>query len=40
MSAFILGKIQIRQSEMGVALHAPSLGLQEVYFDMNTLRVI
>ncbi|XP_070687930.1 vitellogenin-2-like [Pempheris klunzingeri] len=33
------GKIQIKQRGEGVALHAPSHGLQEVFFDQNTLKV-
>ncbi|XP_076582004.1 vitellogenin-2-like isoform X3 [Chaetodon auriga] len=33
------GKIQIRQRGEGIALHAPSHGLQEVYFDLNALKV-
>lgn len=33
------GKIQIKQRGEGVALHAPSHGLQEVYFDLNALKV-
>ncbi|GLD50054.1 vitellogenin-2-like protein [Lates japonicus] len=33
------GKIQIRQRGEGIALHAPSHGLQEVYLDLNTLKV-
>ncbi|XP_071386639.1 vitellogenin-2-like isoform X5 [Centroberyx affinis] len=33
------GKIQIRQRGEGIALHAPSHGLQEVYFDLNTWKV-
>ncbi|XP_042372245.1 vitellogenin-2-like [Plectropomus leopardus] len=33
------GKIQIRQSGEGIALHAPSHGLQEVYLDLSTLKV-
>ncbi|XP_060889626.1 vitellogenin 2 [Labrus mixtus] len=33
------GKIQIIQRDQGIALHAPSHGLQEVYFDLNTWRV-
>uniref|UniRef100_A0A3B4XY36 Vitellogenin-2-like n=1 Tax=Seriola lalandi dorsalis TaxID=1841481 RepID=A0A3B4XY36_SERLL len=33
------GKIQIRQKGEGIALHAPSHGLQEVYFDLNALKV-
>ncbi|XP_074525154.1 vitellogenin-2-like [Halichoeres trimaculatus] len=32
-------KIQIRQRGQGIALHAPSHGLQEVYFGMNTWKV-
>ncbi|XP_034529933.1 vitellogenin 2 [Notolabrus celidotus] len=32
-------KIQIRQKGQGIALHAPSHGLQEVYFDLNTWKV-
>ncbi len=38
--AFIIGQIQIRQRGEGIALHAPSHGLQEVYFDLNALKVI
>lgn len=37
---FSSGKIQIRQSGEGIALHAPSHGLQEVFFDFNKLKVI
>ncbi|XP_028259820.1 vitellogenin-2-like isoform X2 [Parambassis ranga] len=33
------GKIQIRQRGEGIALHAPSYGLQEVFCDANTLKV-
>ncbi|XP_067452945.1 vitellogenin-2-like isoform X2 [Thunnus thynnus] len=33
------GKIQIRQKGEGIALHAPSHGLQEVYFGLNALKV-
>ncbi|KAM7387896.1 hypothetical protein PAMP_024107 [Pampus punctatissimus] len=33
------GKIQIRQRGEGIALHAPSQGLQEVYFELNALKV-
>nr|XP_046247526.1 vitellogenin-2-like [Scatophagus argus] len=33
------GKIQIRQRGEGITLHAPSHGLQEVYFDLNALKV-
>ncbi|KAM3876385.1 vitellogenin-like [Diretmus argenteus] len=33
------GNIQIRQRGQGISLHAPSHGLQEVYFDMNTWKV-
>ncbi|XP_039985633.1 vitellogenin-2-like [Xiphias gladius] len=33
------GKIQIRQRGEGIALHAPTHGLQEVYFDLNALKV-
>ncbi|KAM7011967.1 LOW QUALITY PROTEIN: vitellogenin 2 [Tautogolabrus adspersus] len=33
------GKIQIIQRDQGIALHAPSHGLQEVYFDLNTWKV-
>uniref|UniRef100_UPI0037E7E08B vitellogenin-2-like n=1 Tax=Semicossyphus pulcher TaxID=241346 RepID=UPI0037E7E08B len=33
------GKIQIRQRGQGIALHAPSHGLQEVYFDLNAWKV-
>ncbi|XP_041790599.1 vitellogenin-2-like [Chelmon rostratus] len=33
------GKIQIRQRGEGIALHAPSHGLQEVYFELNALKV-
>ncbi|KAG7217480.1 hypothetical protein INR49_021405 [Caranx melampygus] len=32
-------KIQIRQKGEGIAVHAPSHGLQEVYFDLNKLKV-
>lgn len=35
----ISGKIQLRTRGQGIALHAPSHGLQEVYFDMNTWKV-
>lgn len=37
---YILGQIQIKQRGEGIALHAPSHGLQEVYFDLNALKVI
>lgn len=37
---FISGKIQIRQRGHGIALFAPSHGLQEVYFDLNAWKVI
>lgn len=40
MYVLILGKIQIRQRGEGIALHAPSHGLQEVFFDLNALKVI
>uniref|UniRef100_A0A8D0AQ40 Vitellogenin-2-like n=1 Tax=Sander lucioperca TaxID=283035 RepID=A0A8D0AQ40_SANLU len=33
------GKIQIIQRGEGIALHAPSHGLQEVYLDLNELKV-
>ncbi|XP_049910405.1 vitellogenin-2-like isoform X2 [Epinephelus moara] len=33
------GKIQIKQRGEGIALHAPSHGLQEVYLDLNALKV-
>ncbi|XP_042564889.1 vitellogenin isoform X4 [Clupea harengus] len=33
------GSIQIRQKAQGLVLHAPSLGLQEVYFSKDTSRV-
>nr|ACJ65208.1 major vitellogenin isoform 1 [Clupea harengus] len=33
------GSIQIRQKAQGLVLHAPSLGLQEVYFSKDTWRV-
>ncbi|XP_051231932.1 vitellogenin-2 [Dicentrarchus labrax] len=33
------GQIQIRQRGEGIALYAPSHGLQEVYFDLNALKV-
>ncbi|TMS20751.1 Vitellogenin-2 [Larimichthys crocea] len=33
------GKIQIRQRGHGIALFAPSHGLQEVYFDLNAWKV-
>ncbi|KAK9519374.1 hypothetical protein VZT92_022109 [Zoarces viviparus] len=33
------GRIQIRQSGEGIALHAPSYGLQEVFLDLNKLKV-
>ncbi|XP_010782071.1 vitellogenin-2-like [Notothenia coriiceps] len=33
------GKIQIRQRDQGIALHAPSHGLQEVFLDQNVLKV-
>uniref|UniRef100_A0A7N6AEE7 Phosvitin n=1 Tax=Anabas testudineus TaxID=64144 RepID=A0A7N6AEE7_ANATE len=33
------GQIQIRQSNDGIALHAPNHGLQEVYLDLNALKV-
>ncbi|CAK6958104.1 vitellogenin-2-like [Scomber scombrus] len=33
------GKIQIRKRGDGVALHAPSHGLQEVFFELNALKV-
>ncbi|XP_054645281.1 vitellogenin-2-like [Dunckerocampus dactyliophorus] len=32
-------KIQIRQRNQGITLHAPSHGLQEVYFDINLVKV-
>ena len=35
----VLGSIQIRQKAQGLVLHAPSLGLQEVYFSKDTWRV-
>ncbi|XP_060934605.1 vitellogenin-2-like [Limanda limanda] len=33
------GKIQIRQKDEGIALHAPNHGLQEVFLNMNALKV-
>ncbi|XP_047442875.1 vitellogenin-2-like [Mugil cephalus] len=33
------GKVQIRQRGEGIALHAPSHGLQEVFFDANALKI-
>ncbi|KAL3047365.1 hypothetical protein OYC64_021558 [Pagothenia borchgrevinki] len=33
------GKILIRQKDQGIALHAPSYGLQEVFLDQNALKV-
>uniref|UniRef100_A0A7N9AXN3 Vitellogenin-2-like n=1 Tax=Mastacembelus armatus TaxID=205130 RepID=A0A7N9AXN3_9TELE len=33
------GKIEIRKEGEGIALQAPSHGLQEVYLDLNTLKV-
>nr|SOX60631.1 vitellogenin Ab [Solea senegalensis] len=33
------GKLQILQREDGITLHAPSLGLQEVFFSLNILKV-
>nr|ADZ57173.1 vitellogenin Ab [Morone saxatilis] len=33
------GQIQIRQRGEGIALYAPSHGLQEVYYDLNALKV-
>ena len=35
----VLGSIQIRQKAQGLVLHAPSLGLQEVYFSKDASRV-
>jgi hypothetical protein len=35
----IADKIQIKKLGEGIALHAPSHGLQEVYLDANTLKV-
>lgn len=39
MLVITLDKIQIKQRGEGIALHAPSHGLQEVYMDTNTLKV-
>ncbi|XP_034438303.1 vitellogenin-2-like [Hippoglossus hippoglossus] len=33
------GNIQIRQKDEGIALHAPNHGLQEVFLDLNALKV-
>lgn len=38
--ALITGQIQIHQRGEGITLHAPSHGLQEVYYDMNTWKVM
>jgi hypothetical protein len=35
----ISDKIQIKKLREGIALHAPSHGLQEVFLDANTLKV-
>ena len=35
----ITAKVQIKQIGEGVIVHAPSLGLQEVYIDRNTFKV-
>lgn len=32
--------IQIRTKGQGVVLHAPSHGLQEVFFELNALKVL
>lgn len=38
--SFILGSIQMRQAGQGVALLAPTHGLQEVFFGDDELRVM
>lgn len=37
--SLFLGQIHIRQKGEGIALHAPFYGLQEIYFDVNALKV-
>lgn len=39
MLVIILAKIQIKRQGEGIALHAPSHGLQEVFMDFNMLKV-
>lgn len=37
--ALFLGEIQIIQKGQSISLHAPTLGLQEVLYDLNVLKV-
>lgn len=39
-AVWISGQIQIRQRGPGISLHAPAHGLQEVFMDLNALKVM